>query len=383
MSMRSGFVNNEITSRQVSKLLYLFSVGSAALIVPTATVTIAKQDGWISMLLIVPVQYAIVLVYLALMRRFPRMTIAQYAEFIAGRWIGKSIALTFVFFFFILSTLVLRNMVDFMSKTVLPQTPTWFISGTFMIVILYGVFLGIETIARTGEILYIWSLFVLVIITLSLMNQVHMEFFEPVLANGLITPLKGMYPVLGFPLTECVFLTAILPMVKESEREKLNRGIFGAVAVTGAITTLIVFLLIAVMGSGETTRSPFAVYEMAKLINIEEILVRVEILFAVVWIGTVFVKLSLSVYVLSVLLGQVLGLRAYRPLVFPLCMLIAPLSLIIYRNGVHSTIFAMNVWTVYSVMQGLFVPLLLLLAALLMRKRSRKDGRFPSKEPNA
>jgi spore germination protein KB len=115
---------------------------------------------------------------------------------------------------------------------------------------------------------------------------------------------------------------------------------------------------------------------MAKIINIEENLVRVEILFAVIWIGTVFMKLSLCMYALSVMFGQLLGLKTYRPLVFPLGMLIAPMSLVIYRNGVHSTNFAMNVWTVYSATQGLIIPLLLLLAALIFRKRSSVDGRF-------
>jgi spore germination protein KB len=376
MSIEKGFSNGEITASQMSKLVYLFSLGSAALIVPTAVISIAKQDGWASMLLIIPVQYAVILVYLTLMKRFPRLSIVQYSQVIAGKWFGKAIGLTFVFFFLLLSILVLRNLVDFMSKTVLPQTPTWFISGTFMVVILYGVYLGIETLARTGEVLFVWSTFVLVIITISLLNQVHMDYFQPTFGAGVMPVLKGMYPVLGFPITECVLITAILPMVGKSEREHLRRRIFGAVVMTGAISTLIVVLLIAVMGVTATSRSPFAVYEMAKIINIEEILVRVEILFAVVWIGTVFMKLSLCMYALSVMFGQLLGLKTYRPLVFPLGMLVVPMSLVIYRNGVHSTNFAMNVWTVYSATQGLIIPLLLLLAALIFRKRSSIDGRF-------
>lgn len=380
MSIEKGMSNNEITSGQFAKMLYLFSLGSAALIVPTAVISIAKQDGWMSMLLVIPVQYAIMLIYLALMKRFPRLTIVQYSEVIAGKWIGKLIGLTFIFFVLVLSTLVLRNLVDFMNKTVLPQTPVWFISGTFMIVIIYGVYLGIESIARTGEVLFVWSSFVLVIITISLLNQIHWENFQPVFGNGIMPALKGLYPVLGFPITECVCFTAILPMVQKEEREKLRRRVFGAVAMNGAVSTLIVVLVIVVMGVTEAARSPFAVYEMAKIINIEEILVRVEILFAVVWIGTVFMKLSLCVYTLSVLLGQWLGLRAYRPLVFPLGVLIAPLSMVIYRNSIHTTNFAMNVWTVYSGTQGLIIPLLLLLAAAIFRRRSNQDGRFPQKE---
>lgn len=381
MSKISGITNGEITSGQLAKILYLFTLGSAALIVPTAMVSLAKQDSWISMLLVIPIHYSFIYLYLLLYNRFPRLSLVQYTEKIIGVWPGKAIALTFVFFYLVLSSLVLRNMADFLGKSVLPRTPEWFISGTFMIVIAYGVYLGIETIARTGEILFFWTLLVVIIISLTLLNQMQGENFAPVLGNGWSMPFKGLYPVLGFPLAECVFLSSILPMVKEQDRTKLNRRLGAAVVLSGGISTVIISLLIAVLGVSETMRSPFPVYEMAKSINIEEILVRVEILFAMVWIGTLFMKLALTVYSLVVSLSQLLGLSTYRPMVFPLCAMIVPLSMIIYRNNVHATVFSMDVWTVYSVTQGVLIPLALLMIAVAFGRRSELDGRFPERKP--
>ncbi|MFD0590610.1 endospore germination permease [Paenibacillus sp. GCM10027627] len=381
MNRLSSFSNSEITSGQLAKLLYLFCMGSAALIVPPAVAAIANQDSWFSMLLIIPVHCLIVYLYLVLHSRFPRLTIAQYTEKIVGIWIGKAITLTFVFFFMVLSSLVLKNVADFLGKAVLPQTPEWFISATFMLVVAYGLCLGLETIARTGEILFGWTLFVIVIITFTLINQMDLKNLEPVFAHGLIVPIKGFYPILGFPLSECIFLTAVLPMIREQDRTTLKKKMGKSVIVTGIVSVLIMILLVSVLGVSETKRSPFAVYEMAKSINIEEVLVRVEILFAMIWIGTIFIKLALSMYSLVVLLAQMLGLRAYRPLVFPLCVLMVPLSLTMYRNSIHATIFAMDVWTVYSALQGLAIPAVLLVLAMAMGKRSDADGRFPENPP--
>lgn len=382
MSKYAGINNAEITSGQAAKLLFLFALGSAALILPTAVTSIAKQDGWISMLLAGPFNYFILIIYLALAERFPNLSLAQYAEKVLGVWGGKLLTLLYIFFFLLLSALVLRNISDFLNLSVLPLTPEWFIDVTFMIVIIYGVLLGIETIARTGEILFGWGMFVIVIVLFSLFNQFDFHNFEPFLFNGWQQPIKGMYPILGFPIAEFVFITAIFPLVKKQDRKKLRRSLKLSAGAITFVSTLITVFLVGVMGVSEASRSPFAVYDMAKNINIEEILVRVEILVAMVWIGTVFMKLVLCVYVLAVLTAQMLKLTTYRPLVVPYSFIIVPLALMVYRNAAHTQVFAMGVWTIYSLFHGFFLPLVVLVIAVIRGKKDTSDGSFPPVREN-
>ncbi|CAM4475055.1 spore germination protein KB [Paenibacillus endophyticus] len=381
MSKFAGINNAEISSGQAAKILIMFAQGSAALILPSAVTAIAKQDGWLSMLIAGPFNYFILLVYLALADRFPNMSLAQYAEKIVGKWAGKALTFIYILFFLLLSALVLRNISDFMSLSVLPLTPEWFIDSTFMLVVIYGVFLGIETIARTGEILFGWGMLVIVIIIFSLFNQFSFQNFEPVLYEGVLRPLKGVYPILGFPIGEFVFITAILPLVRKQDRKKLRKSLKTSVLLITFLSVLITVFLVGVMGVDETSRSPFAVYDMAKNINIEEILVRVEILVAMVWIGTVFMKLALCVYVLAVLTAQMLNLSTYRTLIVPYAFIIVPLSLIAYRNVAHSRVFAMGVWTVYSLFHGFLLPFLLLMIAMIRKQRDSSDGGFPEIKP--
>ncbi|MGO4547532.1 endospore germination permease [Paenibacillus sp. 2TAB23] len=381
MSKFAGINNAEITSGQAAKILILFALGSAALILPSAVTAIAKQDGWLSMLMAGPFNYFILIVYLALADRFPNMSLAQYAEKIVGKWSGKALTLIYILFFLLLSALVLRNISDFMSLSVLPLTPEWFIDSTFMLVVIYGVFLGIETIARTGEILFGWGMLVIIIIIFSLFNQFDFRNFEPFLYDGILRPLKGVYPILGFPIGEFVFITAILPLVRQQDRKKLRKSLKISALLITLLSVLITVFLVGVMGVSETSRSPFAVYDMAKNINIEEILVRVEILVAMVWIGTVFMKLALCVYVLAVLTAQMLNLSTYRTLIVPYAFIIVPLSLIAYRNVAHSRVFAMGVWTIYSLFHGFLLPLLLLMIAMMRKKRDSSAGGFQEIKP--
>jgi spore germination protein KB len=112
MGKYAGMNNAEITSGQCAKLLFLFALGSAALIVPTSVVMIAKQDGWISMLLAGPCNYFILMIYLALADRFPNMSPALYVERLVGVWGGKAITLLYVLFSLLTGALVLRNISD-------------------------------------------------------------------------------------------------------------------------------------------------------------------------------------------------------------------------------------------------------------------------------
>jgi spore germination protein KB len=381
MSKFAGMNNAEITSGQCAKILYLFALGSAALILPTSVTAIAKQDGWISMLLAGPFNYFILIALLALADRFPNLSLAQYAERVLGVWGGKIVTLLYIFFFLLLSALVLRNISDFMNLSVLPLTPEWFIDSTFMIVVIYGVYLGIETIARTGEILFGWGMFVIIIVTFSLFNQFNFHNFEPFLYEGWERPIKGVYPILGFPIGEFVFMTMIFPLVREKDRKKLRKSLKLSAVLVTVISVLITVFLVGVMGVDEASRSPFAVYDMAKNINIEEILVRVEILVAMVWIGTVFMKLALCVYVLTVITAQMLKLSTYRTLILPYAVIIVPLSLTVYRNVAHASEFAMGIWTIYSLFQGFVLPVLLLVIAIIRGKRDNSDGSFPEVKP--
>lgn len=381
MSKLSSINNAEISSGQMAKLLFLFSLGSAVIILPTAIIAVARQDAWMSALLSIPCQYAALYIYLLLSERFPRLSLVQYSERLLGAWGGKLVALTYLFFFLIVGSFVLTNIADFVGLSVLPMTPQWFINVTFMLVVIYGVFLGLETLARTGEILFVWSLFINFIMVIVLLDQFDTERLEPLLYGGWNWPMKGLYPLLGFPIGECVFLSMVLPQVKQQERHKLKKHLMLSVLLFGLLNALLIFILLGVMGVQQAARSPFAIYDLAKTINIEEILVRVEVLVAVVWIGTVFTKLALCLYSLSLLTAQMLGLQVYRPLIVPYATIMIPISMILYRNTAHANFFSKHVWTAYSVSQGILLPLLLLIIAIITGKRDNTDGSLPAWKP--
>ncbi|WP_042170203.1 GerAB/ArcD/ProY family transporter [Paenibacillus gorillae] len=380
MSGNSRLNNQFIGASQLAKMLFLYALGTAGLMVPTAVVAIARQDAWISMAIAGPMNYWFLLLYLALADRFPGLTLSQYTEKILGSWLGRVLTLLYVCFFLLLSALVLRNIVDFLGLSVLPGTPSWVISSTFMFVIAYGAYLGIETIARSGELLFGWTFLVIMVIMLLLTNQFDPKNFEPFLYDGWLRPIKGVYPILGFPLGEFVVMTMFFPFVKQNDRAKLRKHLKLSALFIAVFSVGISVLLLGVLGVDETRRSPFAIYDMAKTINVEDVIVRVEVTVAIVWVSTVFMKLMMTFYGATLMAAQMLNLKTYRPLIVPFVFIVVPLSIAVYRNSAHAEFFSMRIWTPFSLTLGVVIPMLLLLFALITGKRSvRSKGDNPVK----
>lgn len=118
----------------------------------------------------------------------------------------------------------------------------------------------------------------------------------------------------------------------------------------------------------------FAIFDMAKYINIEEIVVRVEVLVALVWIGSSFMKLVVCVYVLCLLTSKLFKLSNYRPIILPYIAVMIPLSMTLYRNIGHAKHFSLNIWGPYSILQGIVIPLLLFAIAVMFHRKHQYDS---------
>ena len=111
----------KISLVQLNILVMLFSLGSAILIVPSALSSVAKQDGWISAVIGVALGAGIVQMFVILDRQHPGQSLVETCETVLGRFAGKLVGLLYFMFFFLLATLVLRNIGDFITTIVMPS----------------------------------------------------------------------------------------------------------------------------------------------------------------------------------------------------------------------------------------------------------------------
>lgn len=66
----------------------------------------------------------------------------------------------------------------FMKTEVMPETPTLAFALLFSIIIMYAAYLGIETFARSAEILFPMFIFIFIFSSLVLALKLHLRIFS-------------------------------------------------------------------------------------------------------------------------------------------------------------------------------------------------------------
>jgi spore germination protein KB len=340
--------------------------GPAILFMPSILATAAKQDAWISAVIGVGFGLILVCLYSIIGSRFPEKTLFQYSELILGKWLGKIVSLLFLFFFMYLAAHILRNIEDFITVQIMPETPIQFIGIIFLSIVIMGTRLGLEPIARTGEILFPWVILFFIIILVTLPVEFEVNKIKPVFEQGIKPILKGSTSVIAFPFMEAVIFLMLFPFVNKTKEAK--KSFIAASLVGGLVIIIITVYSILVLGADFTARNLFPSYALAKQINIANFFQRVEAIVAGMWFISIFFKLTICFYASAMGLAQLLNLKEFRPLTLPLGMIILVLSIIISPNMVEFQSFLSKYDFPFDLTFGLFLPLLILIVDVVRKK---------------
>ncbi|MCD9022872.1 GerAB/ArcD/ProY family transporter [Cohnella silvisoli] len=365
--------NGKINSRQAGFLMFSFLMGSAILMIPSTVTSLAKQDGWLSVLIATVFGLGIVLIYTTLGLRFPKQSIIQYSEMILGKWIGKIVGLLYIWFPFHLGTLVIRNSSDYVASTALPDTPMIVISGLFLAVIAYGIRGGIETLGRVNEIILPFREPIVLLIVVLLLKDMKLGKLAPLLGDGVLPVLKGSFPVTSFPLGETVLFTMLLPNI--SNIRKLKKAYMFAIVLGGIFLTLSVISTLLVLGPSITSRLNFPVQSIIKVIDIADFVTNVDSFGMLLWISSNFVKIAVCYYCTAVGIAQWFRLSDYRQMVTPVGILMLIFSMTVYENNIEQSTFAATIWPFYAMPFEVLIPLFMLLVSIIRKLDGRGRGK--------
>ena len=357
-------------------LVIAFTIGGTILDTPALITKVAKQDAWISYGLTTFVGLFFIFIYNQIATLYPSMTYVEINEKVFGKWIGKIIALLYLFYFCYLSAAMLRDVGDFFTTEILIDTPIQIIMILFLLTSLIGVRLGLEVISRTAVIFFPWIIALLFMLFLFLIPMIKVENIQPILGEGIKSIMKGSYHVLGLPFLELAIILMITPYIPE--KAKMKQAFYKGTLIGGLLLTIIIMLSILVLGSDLTARQTYPSYMLAKKISIGNFLERIEVIVAIIWILTIYFRLTICYYGLSLGLAQVLGLKSYKILLFPLAFLIGTFSIFSHPDIIHFNNFTAKTWTPYSLTICFFLPLLLLVVGKMRKIRSAsKANKLP------
>ena len=362
----------KINSYQFLVLVIFFTIGTSLLTVPSVLAADAKQDAWIAAIIGTAIGLLVIWLFITIALWFPHLTIIQLNEKVFGKWIGKAFSVLFVLTTFLYTSELLFYCGTFLNIHSLPSTPMVVLNILMAGVVVMGVRLGLETIARSAEILIVVFFVLIFILVVFISPEIKFENLQPVFEVGTKKIVQSSFFYFVVSSVNSVVFLMIFPSINKMRQGKKSFLLGNLIG--GIIIIIITFLTVTVLGPENTARQSYPSYELAKRINVGDFVQRIEALMAALWIIALYFKTVLYFYASVLGMAQILNLKDYRPLTLPLGMIAVVLSLVIYPNVIYQQYWDSTTGNTLSLSYGLFLPLLLVVIYGLRKKKLKKEA---------
>jgi len=355
----------KITGTQLGYLIFTFIISTNLLTVPSFSVMFGMQDAWISEFIASLTGFVSIWVMCELSRRYPGMTIEQYSSLILGRWLGKIVSANYAYYWFVSISTITMQHTGFVGTLLLPESPFLVISLTLLVLSGVAAFLGIEVIARSNEFLTLLLLVLFIPLLVLTIMEADAHQLKPVLEQGLGRVLQGAVNPAGGFMNQLFILGWLLPYYQSSG----NARRVSLLALSGVTLMSVSLIMLTIMILGPLTgKLTYSFLSVVQYIGIEGSFERLEAIAVSTWVIGCFVKVSVSMFIMSVCVSRLFGIRNYRDIVFPIVLLSLVGSVWIFPNTTALLNYLVFTFPILAFLNQSLIPIVLLIVAAAKRK---------------
>lgn len=364
--METILEHGKITGKQLMFAVACFIHGSTLL--AAFVVNATKQDSCYAILIAFALSIPLALMYIKLFELYPGKNILSINDIVFGKIIGKIVSCFYLFFFFSLVYLNVREVCNFVTGYILPETPLYAVSILFVTVCAYAVFKGITVMARyaffCSALIFGFKIFS----TVLLFPQMDFSNYLPAFQLPLINYVNSVHVLLTLPFAEFMVFMMIFPYVEK--KEEIKKYFFGGMVIGLVLMIMVCIRDWAVLGDVATVLTQ-ATFQAARLINIDDVLSRLETLFAVGLLVLQFYKVSILLYASAIATAQIFGLKSYKSLVPVLGVLAICFSIIVWDTVAQSGYWGSNVAPFYSSFFEIVLPGITFIIVLIKHRKQK------------
>ncbi|WP_026881529.1 GerAB/ArcD/ProY family transporter [Clostridium akagii] len=324
---------------------------------------ITKQDTWIVLLAGFIICLFLLWIYTSMSKKFPGKNLIEINGKIYGEYFGKIMGILYIYYFWFIIPANLRFITDFFSTYLFPETDNVVFAIITIIICIYTVKKGIEVIARSGFILAILSIIVCIFITIVTIKDMRLSNFLPFFQVNFKEFIEGTNLIISIPFGEIIVFLMIFPYVNHIKQVK--KIAFGGLIIGGILFFNVIFRNTAILGNIAGIQV-IPSYQVAKNINIGNVIERMEVLIAVVLLFNVFLKICIFYYATVLSIAQVFKLRCYKPLVIPVGVISVILSMTMFPSTVDE-VYAASIYSVFVIPFIIIFPVISLIIASIRK----------------
>jgi len=332
--------------------------------------SLARQDGWISIIISFIIGIIPMILFNALLNIEPTLSFPQLVTKYCGKVLGKIINIILILSVISHAGIVLWNLSNFINSQFLFKTPVLVIAILFMIPVVYTVSKGLKTIGRTSMVLFLMSLVIYVITFLSLISEIELSNIFPILENGINPVLDGSLVQLSYSVL-AIFPLLIVPKNNITENKNLTKSLFKFYIFNFVTMFIVMFLIIAIFGAPLANLYQYPEFNILKTVNIADFFQRVESVLAFQWLFDLAIGLIVFVYYIKKATQETFNLKNKfnKILILIMSIIVIYLSVTVFKNNTIAYEFLGQTYKYIRLVILFFIPLLIYVIAKIRKNK--------------
>ena len=328
--------NNQISGRQVFRLLTYDFLGMGTLLLPTMLADTAGRDGIFCILAGILSTF----LYLKLLRYLLKGMKTSYPDFLkqkCGKVCGYVLWGGYFLYFILMASYTAYLFSTLMLNGLVENVSFYLVLMLILLLAFYGMAGGIEGRARVYEILFWFLMIPLFLMLFAACREVKPAYWSPVFVADGKEVLSGSYYVLF-----CYSMVSIVLFLKEyvADRKKCVGAAEKAVWFSGGVFTALYLILIGLFGVEALAQMKFPAVTMMSRVQITGgFLKRTDAFMFSIWFFTLYAMLNSMVFYSGNLAAKVIrdcggyleGKKRMLPYLI-LLLLVYGVTVLFYRN---------------------------------------------------
>lgn len=368
--------NNQISGRQVFRLLTYDFLGMGTLLLPTMLADTAGRDGIFCILAGILSTF----LYLKLLRYLLKGMKTSYPDFLkqkCGKVCGYVLWGGYFLYFILMASYTAYLFSTLMLNGLVENVSFYLVLMLILLLAFYGMAGGIEGRARVYEILFWFLMIPLFLMLFAACREVKPAYWSPVFMADGKEVLSGSYYVLF-----CYSMVSIVLFLKEyvADRRKCVGAAEKAVWFSGGVFAVLYLILIGLFGVEALAQMKFPAVTMMSRVQVTGgFLKRTDAFMFSIWFFTLYAMLNSMVFYSGNLAAKVIrdcggyleGKKRMLPYLI-LLLLVYGVTVLFYRNQQFLDCVTFLLWKI-GIPFVVGVPILLCLTG--ERKKHKKKVR--------
>lgn len=354
--------NGEISNTQL--MLLVLSFLQSMILTINFVYSLTAHDTWIAVLAGFVIAILFTVLYLKIALKFPGKNLIEINDIVFGRYFGKLISVSYIWFFFQYMIHYMYFFNSFWITYIMPETPRAAFLIMFVFVCGMAVRRGIEVIARCSFAFVIIVTFTILAVTILLIPDMKPSNLLPIFEAEPLKFVQSVHVILVIPFCDIVAFLYILPST--SNKLQIRKPVLTGLSLSALLLLIVVLRDAAVLGPRMliATSASFAV---SRQIDIANILTRLDILVAITMLITVFMKVTIFYYVTVLGIAQILKLHSYIPLVVPIGAIGIAIANNLYPSDMEQMYAGQFIWPFNASVSEFIVPVITIIVIAVRR----------------